>query len=179
MGADLVGSLKPFGLAGLAIAAIVIVVSRPRGVANWLIALALLLIAGLFVFEKAVSTIVPAAAVAAGAFPNAFWFVASGRVDWGGFYTAYTSGDLPRYKSAKGAAVCDTSHEGDLVTCWDNRLASGGLAPTATRGRATPSGVPTRIVRSRFQQRQSEERRRDEYSSAPDTSRISSTLGCG
>jgi hypothetical protein len=113
---EVIKALVPFGPIGLAIVGIVIIAWRPRQVGNWIVALAIFVIAVVFVLNRII-----------GVSDDVLWFDADARQDWGGGDTAFTSGLLPRYISAGGKSLCDADHIGDVVTCWDNR--PGGRPP--------------------------------------------------
>jgi hypothetical protein len=108
--ADVIKALVPFGPIGLAIVGIVVIAWRPKGVGNWIIAVAIFMIAAVFVANRIIGTS-----------DEVLWFDADARQDWGGGDTAFTAGLLPRYISAGGQPLCDADHIGNVVTCWDNR----------------------------------------------------------
>lgn len=115
-GADVIKALVPYGPVGLAIVGIVLIALRPKGLASWIIALAIFAIAAIFTIN-----------LYSGTSADAYWFDTDGKADWGGGDTAYTAGLLPKYKSAKDRSLCDSAHIGNVATCWDNR--PGGRAP--------------------------------------------------
>jgi hypothetical protein len=116
VGADVIKALVPYGPVGLAIVGIVVIALRPTGRGSWIIALAIFMIASVFVLN-----------VYLGTSDEVLWFDTDARADWGGGDTAFTTGLLPKYKSAQGQQLCDTAHIGNVVTCWDNR--TGGRPP--------------------------------------------------
>jgi hypothetical protein len=128
MTADIISALVPFGVAGLAIVAVVTMVMGPRGTAKWLVALGMLVVAGIFGFERwskdqwqASPPVIPAST------SDVYWADTSAKADWGGRDLAYTAGLLPKYRSAGGKELCNQNSVGNVVTCWDNR--PGGQAP--------------------------------------------------
>jgi hypothetical protein len=131
MGADVISALVPFGVGGLAIAAIVTITMRPKGAANWILGLAMMLVAGVFALNLVwqPKSVQPSPPISSGGSGEVFWFDTSAKADWGGRDLAYTQGHLPRYSSSKGVPLCDASRIGNVVTCWDNR--TGGQGPIA------------------------------------------------
>jgi hypothetical protein len=120
MGAEVIKSLVPFGIAGLAIVAVVtvvIAVRNPQSTGSWLLALAMVIIAGIFIVERLWPP------------PDAYWFDAGFRADWGGRDLAYTSGLRPKYTSFRKQDLCDGDRLGNVVTCWDNRPALNSRDP--------------------------------------------------
>jgi hypothetical protein len=124
---EAITALVPFGVAGLAIAAIVVLILFPKNKGGWAISFAMILIAAIFALDRYIGTS-----------PEAAWFDTTGSADWGGQDLAYTAGWLPLYKSAKGETMCDTNLEGNVVTCWDNRIADG----TSLDPKVTDTNVP-------------------------------------
>jgi hypothetical protein len=110
---EVITALVPFGLAGLAIAAIVILILFRKDIRSWPIFAAMVLIALIFALDRYYFRLSPETA----------WFDTFGTADWGGNDLAYTDGEFPVYKSTNGRSLCDTLHEGNLVTCWDDRKA--------------------------------------------------------
>ena len=149
MGADIINSLVPFGIAGLAIVAIVMVVRNPKQTGNWLLAVAVAAIAMVFLGEKVLTPKgleqaqtpekTPDHPVGASGTSEAFWFFTGAKADWGGRDLAYTSGWEPTYKSHAGRALCDATLLGNVVTCWDDRSAGGGAQGAGVDSNVSPS----------------------------------------
>jgi hypothetical protein len=119
---DILKSLVPFGIIGLAIVSVALLAQNPKGGGNrWLAVLAMVLIGALAVFDKVYSTPVlqPAPPVprASGAMN---WTDTGAIADWGGRDWASTSGQTPKY-TVKGMALCDENHSGSIAVCWPNR----------------------------------------------------------
>jgi hypothetical protein len=127
--ANILQKLVPFGLAGLAILAVVAILQRPRSAPTWLLLVGIIAIAAIYAFDRltqsAALQVASSAAlpqVATGESLNdAFWFDTLSQADWGGRDIAYTVGLLPQYKSTTGQILCDGSRLGNVVTCWDDR----------------------------------------------------------
>jgi hypothetical protein len=136
MSADVLQALVPFGLAGLTILAVVIVLQRPKSGPSWLMLTGILVIASVYAFDRLTAAkpiqpappapIPPGPPTGAG-LNDVFWFDTLSQADWAGRDIAYTEGLLPHYKSGGGQNLCDGTRLGNVATCWDDR--PGGRAP--------------------------------------------------
>jgi hypothetical protein len=130
---QVVHELVPFGIAGLAIAGIVALTFNPGSGRRWLLMGAMLVIAGIFGFDKYLqpkaeavqpTTELPHSSGVGNApitTADVYWFPSGSKGDWGGHDLAHTDGEFPKYQSAKGNVLCDENHIGNIATCWDNR----------------------------------------------------------
>jgi len=157
MSADVIKQLVPFGIVGLAIVAIVILMVSnldPQRIAHALgtqednvrrgsqvlIFIGALLIAGLAVFDKVTqlgklepAKEKPAEATPSGTSGAMYWVDTGTSADWGGRDSASTFGLIPKYSVAT-TRLCDENHAGSIAVCWDNRPSG------------YPSGVATDIT---------------------------------
>lgn len=137
--------LVPFGIIGLAIAAVLIIVLNPKSAKIQLFAVfGIVVIAVLAGFDKIWQPgklDIPSTPVAAPVMPPGtttlyVWIDTGANADWGGRDRAFTSTSVPKYM-AGNASLCDENRSGTLATCWENR--SGGYPP---------GNVPTDIDRA-------------------------------
>lgn len=125
MSAELVKNLVPFGIAGLAIVAILLIVFRPQ--VRWLAVVAMLLIVAIFAVDRLnpPQPLSPAGENGGAKPPppgisENYWVDTATKADWGGRDYAYTSSQVPKY-SVKARTLCDENHIGYIATCWEYR----------------------------------------------------------
>ncbi len=138
--------LVPFGIIGLAIAAVLIIVLSPRSSkVQWFAITGIIVIALLAAFDKVwqpgrlepTPSPAPTPAPAPGTSALYVWIDTGTNADWGGRDRAFTSTDIPKYV-AGDSMLCDENHTATLATCWQNR--AGGYPP---------GNVPTDIDRAK------------------------------
>jgi hypothetical protein len=132
----LINALVPFGIAGLAIAAILFLIytyNNKGNVGQWLLVTAMFLVVLIFGYDKYLQPRVEvpapkpelprssAAGTGAVTADDVYWFSSGSKADWGGHDLAHTDGEFPNYRSAAGKVLCDQNHVGNIATCWDNR----------------------------------------------------------
>jgi hypothetical protein len=132
MSAEVIKQLVPFGIIGLAIVAILLIVLRPitkNLAANlWLAIAAVVIIGGLAIFDKLTPIFqaapqAPISGPGPGPKPSGsmLWVDTGIAADWGGSDIASTTGPTPKYK-VKDVTLCEEErHVGSIATCWQNR----------------------------------------------------------
>jgi hypothetical protein len=130
MSSELIQSLVPFGIAGLAILALFLIAVSPTRTNIYLASGAMLLITGIVVLDKAFKPgqLVPVKEDTGGAVGTAQpinasqinWIDSGLSADWGGRDYAYTLTSKPKYK-VKETELCDSGKIGYLATCWESR----------------------------------------------------------
>lgn len=106
MSAELIKSLVPFGIFGLAIAAIVTLATVPSKAGYWAV-VPMVLIAALSLADRLL-------------LPSIYWVDTGLNADWGGQDYAFTEGSAPKYQ-VKDMKLCDDNRIGYVATCWDSR----------------------------------------------------------
>lgn len=135
--AEVLRSITPFGIFGLAIVAIIAIVvvynQRRSKLAIGLAIFAVVFVSALALFDRifpagSISLIqqnTPVEGPAPGRLDEVLWADTGTKADWGGRDYAYSSGLTPKYgfTSVGGAPVivCDADRIGVIATCWDNR----------------------------------------------------------
>jgi hypothetical protein len=136
--------LVPFGIIGLAIAAVLAIVLSPRASRIQSFALAgIVIIAGLAIFDrwsqprlelspKPGPLPLPSPSPSPSPISSSyFWVDTRTNADWGGRDRAFTATDLPKYRVGD-EVLCDENRAGTIATCWENRPEGypGGNLPT-------------------------------------------------
>jgi hypothetical protein len=121
--------LVPFGIIGLAIAAVLTIVLNPRSSKSQMFAGAgIVVIAILAMFDKwsqpgkleASTNRLPITEGPSGAVGGMYWVDTGTNADWGGRDRAFTSGTIPKYV-VQETRLCDENRAGTIATCWENR----------------------------------------------------------
>jgi hypothetical protein len=129
MTAEMIKSLVPFGIIGLAIVALLIIAISPTKNGFKFALGPMLLIAILALVDRYLPTpgLLPgdhgdgtAAARPLTDNSNIYWTDSGTNADWGGRDYAYTSSPVPKYR-VKDASLCDANRVGYVATCWDAR----------------------------------------------------------
>jgi hypothetical protein len=106
MSAEVIKSLVPFGIFGLAIVALVTIATVPSKAGYWAM-LPMVLIAALTLADRLL-------------FPSIYWVDTGLSADWGGQDYASTESSTPKYQ-VKDTKLCDDNRIGYVATCWDSR----------------------------------------------------------
>ena len=122
----IIDAAGPWGIAGFTVAVLALII-LPFRRPDWLAALAVVIIAGLFTMQMYFSTrpltnIAPKEA-ASPVNPEAStvaWVDTGTFADWGGGDYAYTRGEVPAY-SLNNTTLCNQSNIGFVAVCWSDR----------------------------------------------------------